>query len=389
MGKNDGIDLVHGSLAWWIKTRAGLTLLRISFAETRNPFAAVKTLSWLAGQRKRIHGNKRDHKIVRCGERYYWSIYTPGYPSRGFEDVIRREIRRSQGSSDPEIPLQSLILSISSKCHYHCEHCFEGHKLNGKEHLSFENLQKAMNDALNNHVPHIQISGGEPMLRFKEMMELMKPGRGKTEYWLSTSGHGLTREKAMALKKAGVTGAAISLDHWDPEKHIGFRQHPEAYHWVEKAVKNSLAAGIVPNLTLCVTRAMAREADLMKYLELARKLGVPFVRFLEARRVGNYAGKDVLLSQEQENEVVKFYLKINGSKKYRSYPIIQYPGYHQRKLGCFGAGSRYLHIDVSGDYHACPFCRGTIGNIKEMSLREAIPLLQNKGCHLFKTQVDV
>jgi MoaA/NifB/PqqE/SkfB family radical SAM enzyme len=118
-------------------------------------------------------------------------------------------------------------------------------------------------------------------------------------------------------------------------------------------------------------------------------MGVPFVRFLEARRVGNYAGKDVLLSPEQEKTVVQFYLKINGSKKYRSYPIIQYPGYHQRKLGCFGAGSRYLHIDAVGDYHACPFCRGAVGNIRDMRLTEAIPLLQERGCHLFKTKVHV
>jgi MoaA/NifB/PqqE/SkfB family radical SAM enzyme len=227
------------------------------------------------------------------------------------------------------------------------------------------------------------------MLRFQEMMQVMEPGKGSTEFWLSTSGYELTEEKALALKAAGVTGAAISLDHWDPEKHNRFRKHPDAFRWVLEAIKNCRTAGIIPNLTLCVTRDMATEADLIKYLELAREMGVPFVRFLEARRVGNYAGKDVLLSPEQEKTVVQFYLKINGSKKYRSYPIIQYPGYHQRKLGCFGAGSRYLHIDAVGDYHACPFCRGAVGNIRDMRLTEAIPLLQERGCHLFKTKVHV
>jgi MoaA/NifB/PqqE/SkfB family radical SAM enzyme len=285
--------------------------------------------------------------------------------------------------------LQSLILSISSRCHYSCEHCFEGNNLNGQERLSFEELQIAMSDALENRIPHVQISGGEPMLRFEDMLRLMEPGKGITEFWLSTSGYGLTVEKAAALKASGVTGAAISLDHWDPEKHNQFRKHPEAYRWVVEAVQSCLAEGIVPNLTLCVTREMAHENALMRYLELAKQLGVPFVRFLEARRVGNYAGKDVLLSQEQQNEVVQFYLKINASKLYRSYPIIQYPGYHQRNLGCFGAGNRYLHIDASGDYHACPFCRGAVGNIREMRLEEAIPLLQDRGCHLFKTNIHV
>jgi MoaA/NifB/PqqE/SkfB family radical SAM enzyme len=389
MGKNDGISLVNGFWAWWIKLRAGLTLFRVSFAALRNPVTAVKALIWLSKQRSRIHGNKRDHKIVRSGKRYYWSIYTPGFPSQGFKDVIRREVQRAFRPSDIEIPLQSLILSISSRCHYSCEHCFEGNNLNGQERLSFEELQIAMSDALENRIPHVQISGGEPMLRFEDMLRLMGPGKGITEFWLSTSGYGLTVEKAAALKASGVTGAAISLDHWNPEKHNQFRKHPEAYRWVVEAVESCLAEGIVPNLTLCVTREMAHENSLMRYLELAKQLGVPFVRFLEARRVGNYAGKDVLLSQEQQNEVVQFYLKINASKQYRSFPIIQYPGYHQRNLGCFGAGNRYLHIDASGDYHACPFCRSAVGNIREMRLKEAIPLLQDRGCHLFKTNIHV
>lgn len=389
MGKNDGIRLVNGFWARWIKLRAGLTLLRVSFTTLGNPVKAIKALRWLSNQRRRIHGNNRDHKIVRAGKRYYWSIYTPGFPSRGFEDVIRREALRAFQSPGNYVPLQSLILSISSKCHYGCEHCFEGKQLNGQERLSFEVLQEAMNDALRNRIPHIQISGGEPMLRFEDMIRLMEPGKGSTEFWLSTSGYGLTSEKAMALKQAGVTGAAISLDHWNPEKHIQFRKHPEAYRWVVEAVESCLAAGIVPNLTLCVTREMAQEESLKRYLDLARKLRVPFVRFLEARRVGNYAGKDVLLSQEQKKVLLQFYLKMNGSRKYRSYPIIQYPGYHQHKLGCFGAGNRYLHIDASGDYHACPFCRGAAGNIREMRLKEAIPLLQERGCHLFKTNIHV
>jgi len=83
--------------------------------------------------------------------------------------------------------------------------------------------------------------------------------------------------------------------------------------------------------------------------------------------------------------VVDFFLKMNGSAKYSSYPIIQYPGYHQRKVGCYGAGNRYIHIDSAGNYHSCPFCRGAVGNIKEMELKEGIRLLREQGCQLFKT----
>jgi MoaA/NifB/PqqE/SkfB family radical SAM enzyme len=246
-----------------------------------------------------------------------------------------------------------------------------------------------MDDAVQNGVHHMQLGGGEPMLRYEEMISLIEQTKGTMDFWLSTSGYGLTADRAIGLKKAGMTGATISLDHWDQDLHNGFRHHPEAYDWALKAVKNCNDAGILTNLTLCVTRELANVSDLMKYMELARDLEVPFVRFLEARNAGNYASKDVLLRRYEQEVVRDFYLKMNSEKRYRSFPIIQYPGYHQRKLGCYGAGNRYLHIDARGDYHACPFCRGAVGNIREMSLQTAIALLQQKGCQLFQTNHHV
>jgi len=339
----------------------------------------------LLKQRRRLHGNRKDHKIVRSGERYYWSIYTPGFPSRGFNSMIRQEILRALPSELNEVPLQTLILSISSRCHYKCEHCFEGNNIQSKEALSMADLTKVIRDAIHLGIPHLQIGGGEPMLRFRDMITLLELGKEHMEFWLSTSGFELTKVRARELKAAGLTGANISLDHWDEEKHNRFRNHPEAYKWALEAVENCKAAGILPNLTLCVTREMARQKQLMKYLGLARDLDVPFVRFLEARKAGNYAAKDVLLNKKEQQIVVDFYQSMNGSARYRSYPIIQYPGYHQRKTGCYGAGNRYIHIDSAGSYHSCPFCRGAVGNIREMELNQGIRLLREQGCQLFKT----
>ena len=371
--------------ARWIKLKAGVTLLKISVSTFRNPVTSIKALSLLLRQRKRLHGNKRDHKIVRSGNRYYWSIYTPGFPSAGFNAMIQQEIRRAFVPDTEDILLQTLILSISSRCHYRCEHCYEGNNIEKWEHLSIADLSKVLREAIKLGIPHIQIGGGEPMLRFRDLVRLLELGKDHMDFWLSTSGYGLTREKAWDMKVAGLTGANISLDHWEAEIHNRFRKHPEAYRWVMEAVENCKAVGIIPNLTLCVTHGMAREEQLMRYMTLARNMEIPFVRFLETRKAGNYAGKDVLLTSQEQSTVVDFYLKMNGSAKYRSYPIIQYPGYHQRKVGCYGAGNRYIHIDSKGNYHSCPFCRGAVGNIREMDLQEGISLLREKGCQLFKT----
>jgi len=389
MGGEHGGQLISGTRAWLVKVRAGMTMLRISKKTLGNPVDAIKALRMLSRQRKRLHGNRKDYKIVKVKDQYYWSINTPGFPSPGFNAVIQREILKAFNKDSVQTPLQTLIFSITSRCHYSCEHCFEGDNIQKNEHLKFEELGTVMDDALKNKIPHMQIGGGEPMLRFDDLVTLMERAKGKIDFWLSTSGYGLLPEKARLLKNAGLTGATISLDHWDEARHNQFRNHKEAYHWVREAVKNCNDAGIVTNLTLCVTREMANENDLMKYLILARNLKVPFVRFLEARKAGSYADKDILLRKEEQEAVVDFYLKMNSGKQYKTFPIIQFPGYHQRKIGCFGAGNRYLHIDAKGDYHSCPFCRGAVGNIREMQLKEAIGILQNQGCQLFETNQHV
>ena len=385
MRKEKDNILVTGWPVMWIKLKAGLALMSISFSTLRNSVKSLRTLSRLLGQRKRIHGNRRDHKIARSGNRYYWSIYIPGFPSIGFNQMIEQEIRRISAQDRREIPLQTLILSISSRCHYQCEHCFEGKNLKGWEQLTISDLVKVLREAISMGIPHIQIGGGEPLLRFKDLIRLLKMGKDHMEFWLATSGYGLTRDKAWDLKIAGLTGANISLDHWKEEKHNQFRNHPEAFRWALEAVENCKNVGILPCLTICITHDTAGQEQLMRYLTLARNLEVPFVRFLEARNVGNYEGKDVLLTDKEQQVIVDFILKMNGSRRNRTYPIIQYAGYHQRKIGCFGAGNRYIHIDAAGNYHSCPFCRGAAGNIKDMGLEKGISMLREKGCQLFTT----
>jgi MoaA/NifB/PqqE/SkfB family radical SAM enzyme len=77
----------------------------------------------------------------------------------------------------------------------------------------------------------------------------------------------------------------------------------------------------------------------------------------------------------------------NASRKYQSYPVIQFPGHHQRKTGCLGSGNRYIYIDPAGDFHSCPFCRKSLGNALEESIGSGIEKARSSGCHMFKQQV--
>jgi MoaA/NifB/PqqE/SkfB family radical SAM enzyme len=83
----------------------------------------------------------------------------------------------------------------------------------------------------------------------------------------------------------------------------------------------------------------------------------------------------------------EFALKMNSDPKYREFPIVAFPGYHQRQMGCFGAGNRYVYVDPNGNIHACPFCRGKIDNILELPFANILEKARKIGCHQFTSVI--
>jgi len=217
------------------------------------------------------------------------------------------------------------------------------------------------------------------------MIYLLQSADSGTDFWLLTSGYNLTLEKARQLKKSGLTGVRISLDHWDRDKHNTFRGSEKSFDWAVQAVRNSRKAGLAMGLSLCVTKEFLTEENLIEYLKFARKMHAAFIFLLEPRETGHFKNQNVSLTREEVKIIESFYIKAISSAEYEAFPPVIYPGYHQRRIGCFGAGIRYLYIDSEGSVHACPFCQGRQGNALTDDLPELIQKMSAKGCEMFET----
>jgi MoaA/NifB/PqqE/SkfB family radical SAM enzyme len=226
------------------------------------------------------------------------------------------------------------------------------------------------------------------MARFRDILTLIENADKGTDFWLLTSGYGLSYEKALQLKKAGLVGVRISLDHWDPGKHNAFRGSQKAFEWAVEAVNNSRRAGLAVGLAACLLKDYLSEDFLIKYLQFAKSLKASFVMLLEPRETGHFKEKDVRLSEESMKLLDDFYLKANSAPEFERYPAVIFPGYHQRRIGCFGAGIRYLYIDSEGSAHACPFCQEKMGNCLEEELTDIIPRIRKRGCFVYPTPVS-
>ena len=353
-----------------------------------NPVLALQGLKQIRKLRRSANGNHNISKFVKSGNKYYWATDFPGFPSSNLKEFMQFEFIRfnqtHQSENNLSIPQQTIIWGITNRCGLKCSHCYDWENIDSKEHLTVEQLKQVFLKIENHGIRHVQLSGGEPLVRFNDLASIVKLNSEKTDFWLLTSGFGLTPEKANKLKEAGLIGVNISLDHWDEQKHNSFRNNPKSYYWVMEAIHNCRNAGILISLSLCATREFVTVENLKKYALLAKSMGVNFIRILEPRAVGNFSGQKVHLSPDQIKILTQFLEQMNSKSEYKKFPIVIFFGYHQRNLGCMGSGNRYMYIDANGEIHACPFCRGSVGNIFSLPLNDAIGKLREKGCQAFK-----
>lgn len=364
----------------WVR----LSILKILLKNYGNLRDVITIMRALRKVRRKVHGNKPIMKVACVAGKYYWDLYAPGYGSKSFEAFILGEAGRIVPGKKPTNRFTNIFVAFTKKCPLQCQHCFEWDALNRQEVLGMTAIKDIISRFQQRGTSIIHLTGGEPLLRVNDIIDIIQSAKQETEFWVLTSGYNLSFENGRKLKSAGLTGIIVSLDHFDSDSHNHFRGTAKSFEWVNTAVRNAIANNLVTALSICVTRTFVSEPNLMAYATLARDMGVSFVQILEPKAVGHYAGMDVSLKDEHLRTLKDFYLKMNFDRNYAQFPIISYQGYHQREMGCFGSGDRNLYVDTDGDLHACPFCQGKVGHALSDDLDISIERLKVTGCHAFK-----
>jgi MoaA/NifB/PqqE/SkfB family radical SAM enzyme len=365
-------------------TRVAWLALRAS----RNPLRAARNLLRLrAVIRARqwttpIRGHTQPwtlRKFVFFSGRYFWDLYLPGWPSAAFDRCMERELERVE-SLRRQPALNTVIFAITRRCALKCEHCVEWDVLNRSEALSADDLHEIVRRMRQHGTAQFFFSGGEPLQRFPDLLSLAASVSGESDVWILSSGLGFTADKARRLRNAGVTGLALSLDHWDAAAHDRFRGLPGSFAAVERAARHALDAGLLIACSLCATRSFATPENLQRYAETARSLGASFIQILEPQALGHYAGQDVVLDSVQQRVLEEFCERLNSDAAAQDYPTVEYIDWAARSLGCVGAGDRYAYVDTDGELHACPFCRAPGLRVLDQNIDDALSILKSKGC---------
>lgn len=377
--------IISGKIRFLIRLRIRSRIVRIIFFNYHSIAKSMQLLKHLLRFRKNALGENKIMKYAYVDGKYYLGMYIPGFYTKAFEAFILGEVSRIMPLRRQSNRFTSVLFSITKKCVLRCEHCFEWETLNGEEQLSLPDLKTIAAKFQKLGTAQIHFSGGEPMQRLEDLLEVLNTIDAKTECWVLTSGYNLTIENARKLKSAGLTGVVVSIDHYLPEMHNQFRGSAKSFYWAQQAVQNAISAELVTAISICATNSFICRENLLAYAEMAKELGVSYIQIFEPRSVGHYLNKDIELSVENIKILEDFFFTMNKSKEYQEYPIVLYHGIYQRRVGCFSAANRHIYVDADGDIHDCSFCRSKAGNALTGDIEQIVEQLKTTGCSKFKT----
>ncbi len=355
-GKTTVRKELHPIMIELVRLWARLHILWLAIQAYKSIGDVRKAIKSFTHFRKQVAGGNGKRKFVWKNGKAWFGAYIPPFPSKSFDKYVLTELNRYVPHDLPVNTYQQINFAVTTRCPMRCEHCFEWDNLNMPETYSPEELKTLIGKLQQDGLAHISLSGGEPMVRFADCLELIRCFSKDTHFWLLTSGFNLTREKAIMLKNTGATGVMVSIDHFEPDVHNLFRGHKDAFFHASGALKAASEAGLMVVVSVCVTRNNANSDFLLKHAEMAASSGADFVQWLEPRAEGHYRNSDVLLQPRHVTAMEELYVQLNHDKRFKDYPLIIYHGFHQRRLGCQSGGRMSFYVDAAGLVHSCPFC---------------------------------
>jgi len=273
-------------------------------------------------------------------------------------------------------PPRWLLAELTYSCPLQCPYCSNPiDYTHYQAELSTEDWLRVLTQARKMGAVQLGFSGGEPLTR-KDLPELVKHARDLGYYSnLITSGYGLTEEKIITLKEAGLDHIQVSIQASSQElnDHIAgtasFTHKQEVAHLVKKHGYP---------MVLCVVLHRENIHQMPEILAMAEELGADYLELANTQYYGwAHINRDLLLpTQEQfeKAEAIAQAFKEKVAGKMKIYYVVP-DFYEDRPKACMnGWGTTFLTIAPDGVALPCHSARELPGldcpNVKDYSIED-------------------
>lgn len=288
--------------------------------------------------------------------------FFPLIPSKALDSVVHAWRSSMAGQVVPEIA----TVAVTNKCPYNCLYCSVPDKT--IHDMPAVLIKQTIGKLQDMGSFNISLTGGEPLLR-KDLEDIIAAVDDRSIVKVFTTGYSLTKEKAKALKKAGLLSVNISLDDKDLTIHDQRCGFEGAGNIALRAIENAKKATLLTCVAIVAVKDRILNGEIKRFLEYLQGLGVDEVSIFEPAPTGKLSFRDdVLLSVDERKTLEELHKEINSSTSRRyprvfSFPYIEGASY----MGC-GAGCTRLHVTALGHVTPCDFSSISFGNIQQENI---------------------
>ncbi len=317
----------------------------------------------------------QNERLVEHDGYYVINSFFPPLNSEGFYRIGKRVPGRGGSFYENHIigkrlaPI-SAYFAVTHNCMYHCWHCSANSFMkNQNPDLSTKEFLSVVDQIKKLGVGIIGFTGGEPLLRKDLEQGIALAAKGKYMPCMTivfTTGFGLTYERALQLKKAGLFAIAISVDHISEEDQDSMRGYKGAYRTSIEAIKNAKKAGLYTMSQTMCTRKMLQTGEIDQLAKYLKQLGIDEMRIMEPIPCGSLKEhRDEVLSDLERDKLILLHALFNHDSNYPKVAVFPYVE-SKEQYGC-GAGSQHSFVDADGNFGPCDFINQSFGNMLEES----------------------
>lgn len=207
--------------------------------------------------------------------------------------------------------IRDLRISVTDRCNFRCTYCMPKEVFDNNyqylphdEVLTFEEITRVARIAIGLGVTKLRLTGGEPLMRrgiedLIAMLAELRVDAPQLDITLTTNGSAL-KQKAAALKAAGLSRLTISLDSLDDAT---FRAMNDVDFPVAKVLESIDAANAAGFEAIKINMVVKRGVNDHQIVDMARhfKDSPNIVRYIEFMDVGSTNGwrmDDVIPSRD-------------------------------------------------------------------------------------------
>lgn len=198
-------------------------------------------------------------------------------------------------------PLRDLRISVTDRCNFRCTYCMPKETFGAdyaflpqSELLSFDEIVRLTRSFIAHGVEKVRLTGGEPLLRknieslIEQLARLTTRAGQPLDLTLTTNGSVL-KQKARALRDAGLARVTVSLDALDNTVFQRMNDADFSVDDVLEGINAATAAGLAPLKVNMVVQKGVNDAQIIPMAQHFKGSG-HVLRFIEFMDVGNSNG---------------------------------------------------------------------------------------------------